>query len=290
MSAPKRSRSDSQACHSIASNVPYPVSLLGSLRILVLSHLSELEKRITAIEMPSSGSLMTKGEAKAEEALEWTADTVEMLRRIRSEVSSHLPDLPFDAHHLEDLLANHFHDISYQTLLDDIRSHLPQLRRPSISDFNLADMQTRFQDVRLQIHDLSVDFSQPFNYLPVLSRHLDSLHSHLSSLHASSECSLPSLPSTATLSQLLDKLLSSDMVPTILHRVDGNDSPFERAARDASKALKKSLNGSQLVEYVDLPGDWRNNPFVNSGYRFIPLHRWPIILLSLFALHNETCK
>ena len=207
-------------------------------------------------------------------------------------MSSHLPDLPFDAHTLEELLASHFQDVSYQSLLDDIRSHLPQLPRPpvSMSDFNLSDVQTRLQDVRSHIHDMSVDFSQPVNYLPVLSRHLESLHSHLSSSHVSSECSIPSLPSTATLSQLLDKLLSSNLVPSVLHRVDGHDSPFEKKAREMSKALKKSLNGSQLVEYVDLPGDWRNNPFVATGYRFIPLHRWPIIILSLFALHNETCK
>ena len=51
----------------------------------MLSHLSELERRITAIEMPSSESLMTKSEEKAEEAIDWAADAVEMLRRIRSE-------------------------------------------------------------------------------------------------------------------------------------------------------------------------------------------------------------
>ena len=283
-SAPKRSRSASQACHSLPSSVPSPVAILASLRILVLSHLSELELRISSIEMPTSESLMSKGEAKAEE-------TVEMLRRIRSEVASHLPgDLPFDIHSLEELLAHHLNDGSYHSLLDDIRTHLPELRRPTMPEFNFSDVQSRLQDVRSHIHDMSIDLSQPFSYLPVLSRHLESLHSHLSSMDTYNGCSLLALPTTATLSQLLDRLLSSNLVPSVLHRVDGNDSPFEKAARDMSKALKKSLDGSQLVHYTDLPGEWRNNPWVVSGYRFIPLHRWPIILLSLFALHNETCK
>lgn len=220
---------------------------------------------------------MSKGEAKAEEV-------VEMLRRIRVEVKSHLPEVPFDVHGLEDLLSNHLHDLPYPSLLDDLRAHLPEMRRPSIS---LSDMQSRIQDVRSHIHDMSVDLSQSMNYLPVLSRHLDSLHSQLSSMDASS---FPSLPSTATLLQLLDRLLSSDLVPSVLHRVDGHDSPFEKVAKDMSNTLKKSLDGSKLVHYVDLPREWRNNPWVGSGYRFIPLHRWPIIILSLFALHNETRK
>lgn len=277
---PKRPRSQSQSCHSLPSSISSTLPLLASLRILVLSHLSELESRIASIEMLSSETLMSKGEARAEEA-------IEMMKRIQAEVKSHLPDLPFDVHNLEEILANHFPDISCQSVIDDFRSHLPEIRRPTVLDFNISDVQSRIQDVRSQ---MSVDLSQPMNYLPVLSRHLDSLHTLLSTMELPSGCPLPSLPTTATLSQLLDKLLSSNFVPSVLHRVDGNDSPLEKVAGHMSVALKKSLDGSQLVRYVDLPHEWRNNPWVERGYRFIPLHRWPIIILSLFALHNETRK
>lgn len=214
------------------------------MRVLVLSHLTELERRLSA-----SG----RGEETVEEAMHWARDTLEMLRRIRSDVSAHLPDLPFDPHlqggGVEELLRAHLPDA-----LPDLNIHFP-------------DVHTRLQDVRTHLSDISVDLSQPMSYLPVLSAHLNSLHAHLAELRA--EYSLPSLPSSETLSLVLDRILSSDRVPSVLHRVDGHDSPFEKAARDMSTALKKSLDGSQLVSYRDLPGEWRNNPWVSSGYRYV---------------------
>ena len=59
---------------------------------------------------------------------------------------------------------------------------------------------------------------------------------------------------------------------------------------DVKTALQRSLNGLKLIQYVDLPKEWRNNRFVHRGYRFIPIDKWPLIILSLFALHNQTCK
>lgn len=308
-----------------------PAPVLASLRVLVLSHLAELERRVTSASLPlSSPTSASSSDAGSDNELEWpdslkseeetmmmdeamlswAHDTLEMLQHIRSDVSSHLPDLPFDAHALEELLRTHLHDLSYQSLLDELRAHLPDLPRPHMPDFTLADVQHRLQDVKTHIREMSssLDLSSPLDYLPVLSAHLNSLHTHLTTVSTPSDM-LPSLPTTSTLSELLDRVLSSDLVPTVLHRVDGHDSPLEKAAKEMSEALKKSYNGAKLVSYVDLPGEWRSNPWVHSGYRcvftdfhasketlmifvdrFIPLHKWPIILLSLFALHNETGK
>ncbi|KAF7349520.1 IZH family channel protein [Mycena sanguinolenta] len=57
-----------------------------------------------------------------------------------------------------------------------------------------------------------------------------------------------------------------------------------------AEALAKADYGRRLIEYEDLPFDWRNNPFVVSGYRFIPLTHphWLRLPLSVFTLHNET--
>ena len=82
---------------------------------------------------------------------------------------------------------------------------------------------------------------------------------------------------------------------------------LEKAAVEVARAMRRSLNGSRLIHYVDLPEKWRNNRFVARGYRyvlwtlsfrpsssrldtrrFIPLQQWPLIILSIFALHNET--
>ncbi|THH04497.1 hypothetical protein EW145_g5482 [Phellinidium pouzarii] len=265
--------------------VSSPAFALASVRVLVLSHLAELERRLSHPDLPFAESLRNKGEDTVEEARVLAGDALAMLRRIRSDVCSHLPDLPFDAGSVE-VLKTHFNEFSYPTFVDDIRSHLPDM-----PEFHMPDVHSRLQGVCLHLPEISVDLSQPMkpmNYLPVLSRHLDSLHTHLSTLNAGPSCAFPSLPTAHTLLDLLDKLLSSDLVPSVLHRVDGHDSALEKAAKDISNALKKSLNGSRLVTYVDLPGEWRNNPWVNRGYRFIPLNKWPIILLSLFAIHNET--
>ncbi|KAF7350697.1 IZH family channel protein [Mycena sanguinolenta] len=57
-----------------------------------------------------------------------------------------------------------------------------------------------------------------------------------------------------------------------------------------AEALAKADYGRRLIEYEDLPFDWRNNPLVVSGYRFIPLTHphWLRLPLSVFTLHNET--
>lgn len=62
----------------------------------------------------------------------------------------------------------------------------------------------------------------------------------------------------------------------------------KKATRDVETAVQRSLNGSQLIHFADLPKEWRRNPFVHRGYRFIPIENWSLILLSVFALHNET--
>ncbi|TFY50255.1 hypothetical protein EVJ58_g11124 [Rhodofomes roseus] len=83
---------------------------------------------------------------------------------------------------------------------------------------------------------------------------------------------------------MYDKVASSDFVAELSSDIREG----ERIACEIARAAKQSLNGSRLIQYADLPYQWRNNPFVKHGYRFIPLSEWPRLLLSLFALHNET--
>ncbi|KAJ7883345.1 hypothetical protein B0H13DRAFT_921164 [Mycena leptocephala] len=40
--------------------------------------------------------------------------------------------------------------------------------------------------------------------------------------------------------------------------------------------------------YEDLPLEWRNNPWIVEGYRFILLTHWPALVCSVFTLHNES--
>ena len=92
------------------------------------------------------------------------------------------------------------------------------------------------------------------------------------------------------LSKLLGKIVTSELHHNLKSSEQVVEDMIEEATSDVKVALQKSLNGSRLIQYVDLPKDWRNNRFVHRGYRFIPIDKWPLIILSLFALHNQTRK
>ena len=101
---------------------------------------------------------------------------------------------------------------------------------------------------------------------------------------------LPLLLPLFVLNKLLDKIVTSELHHNLESSEQVVEDMIEEAASDVKVALQRSLNGSRLIQYVDLPKEWRNNPFVHRGYRFIPIDKWPLIVLSLFALHNETRK
>ncbi|KAE8212504.1 hypothetical protein CF327_g3870 [Tilletia walkeri] len=61
-------------------------------------------------------------------------------------------------------------------------------------------------------------------------------------------------------------------------------------AEDAlyTAALDLARGGQRLIRYEQLPHLWRNNSNILSGYRFIPIERWPALIRSTFEIHNET--
>lgn len=83
-----------------------------------------------------------------------------------------------------------------------------------------------------------------------------------------------SLAPSTMLSDLLDSLLSSELVTDLLNAspdvVEG-EVLLEKAAADIAHAIKRSFEGVRLIKYSDLPHQWRNNPFVAHGYRSVAL-------------------
>ncbi|EIW83236.1 HlyIII-domain-containing protein [Coniophora puteana RWD-64-598 SS2] len=246
---------------------------LATLRLLILSYLADVEARLKSIEPPTPGglseSLKAKGELKAEEARVWVNDTLEMLHSIRSDVHSHLPEL-------------HFSDLSVESLkahLPDVRSHFPAM--------TFSDIFALLEDARHRFSDLDIStFKSPTSYLPTLSDRLHSLQSHLRSVDLKS--GELSINTGHRISEIFDAIMSSELVTELSDDVTEAEGMIERAARDVGLAVKRSLEGAKLITYMDLPPQWRNNPFVTGGYRFIPIERWPLIVLSLFEIHNET--
>jgi adiponectin receptor len=215
-----------------------PISILASLRILVLAALEDIETRIAQLEADY-----------VDDPKAWMQDTQDMVGRIREDVISHLPDLHLEMTAVEDLIRHHLPEWA------DVRAHLPGLEDVR------AGVRSRLLDVRAHIPSLDL----PLGYLPTLSDHLDSLNSHLSSVQWPSTLVLQSLAS-----KLLDKVLASDMFADLIESEE-NDLQEKKSARKTvmqiHRALKSSQDGKKLIHFDNLPDKWKNNEHVRTGYR-----------------------
>ncbi|KAJ3576776.1 hypothetical protein NP233_g226 [Leucocoprinus birnbaumii] len=301
-----------------------PTQTLASLRFLVLSHLADLERHLSELESPDIEAWKLKGGIKIEEARTWAKTALEMLNGIRAEVRSHLPDVHFsDLASVESFLRAHIPDLPEMPTLGDVRSHLPEIpdvrshlpelpylldmaevrshfpEMPQLPDMpdmmahfpDFADVRSKLEDARTRFQEID---SQTFlDYVPTLSMRLQNLHSHLSSAEVefTKMLGIPSLAPSSLLRDVLDAL-SADLVQelaTITAETDEKaDKLIEQAACEVARAVKHSFEGMRLITYHDLPDPWKNNPFVTQGYRFIPIERWPLLIKSVFMLHNET--
>lgn len=259
-----------------------PTQTLAHLRILVLSYLADLERRLREFGTPE---VWKQGEHTMEDAVQWARTALDMLEGIRDDVCSHLPEVPFSDISMDTFLKSfpdlpdvpnfaemrsHWPDMSEMRShlpdMPDMRSHLPDM--PSLSEMS-SEMYSKFDDVRTKFNEL--DFRGPFSYVPVLSDRLETLHSHLCSIEVADKSFASFTPNTV-LSSILDSLLNSEMLADILNSkpadviLEGEDM-LERAALEVAHAVKRSLQGVHLIKYSDLPHQWRNNPFVTHGYR-----------------------
>ncbi|KIJ39469.1 hypothetical protein M422DRAFT_85431, partial [Sphaerobolus stellatus SS14] len=294
---------------------------LVKLRSVVLEYLKDLEHRLAQVETPlkelweekigliSSGTPTTTNDGSTPSSISrftrprsgsFSASAIaeartrirvglEMLNRLRADVSSHLPDLqglqlPRAADFLPDMPT------------------LPHLSDLTDLDFTHLDV-----DPPSITHAYDYTYDSLQVYLPVLNTRLDSLHEHLRSVQ------LPSSVASSVAHGMIGELLQRWQDPDLL--TDPLKGPFYSSGPQKGKgkgkdiegvqegekvnlsedeqirlALEKSANGAKLISYNDLPQRYRNNDFVDTGYRFIPLHRWPRILSSIFQVHNETAN
>jgi adiponectin receptor len=175
-----------------------------------------------------------------------------------------MPDLPDVTVPGLDGMRSHLPDMT------DVRARLPDMPdvRSHLPDFSLSDVRSKFQGVRSRIYD--IDFKRPLTYIPILSDRLRSLHSHLSSKELPSGFEFASIAPNAVLSDLLDALHCSDLWTDLVNAspdVKEAEELLDRAATEIKLAIKRSLQGSRLIDYIDLPLRWRNNPYVTTGYR-----------------------
>lgn len=257
-----------------------PTQALASLRYLVLSYLAELEQRLSNLESPDFETWKTMGEMTMEEARQWTQTALEMLKGIRADVCSHLPEFHFADMSVENFKSR-LPDLSEVPGLSEMRSHLPDMPdvrshlpdMPNLPDMpdvrsHISDMRVKLGDVRSRFNDL--DFKQPLSYIPTLSDHLNNLHSHLSSMEFPSTLGASALSSPTLIYDILDALLSSELVVDLLNTtptIENAEDMIGRASKDVANAVRRSLQGVRLIQYSDLPHAWKNNCFVTNGYR-----------------------
>ena len=224
-----------------------PTAAFAALHERVLSCLADIEASLSQLESPlpdfDLGQAISRGELKVEEVRAWAKDGLEILEQTRAEVRSHLPEFTLDSASVETYVSSRLHGLSDASNYKRVTSHLPELPRIPRAE----------------------------QYLCNLSDRLKSLHSHLASSNALSHMTFPSFPSIAKLSELIDAIISSDRLPVMLRARSTSRSgdSLGRAATQVARAIERSLHGAELITYGDLPSEWRNNPFVTHGYRFV---------------------
>ena len=67
---------------------------------------------------------------------------------------------------------------------------------------------------------------------------------------------------------------------------DHSSAAFDEAKKMYHLALE--IGKTRLLQYEELPHEWRNNEFIISGYRYIPIEQWGTLLRSGWQWHNET--
>ena len=221
-----------------------PAAAFAALHDHVLSCLADIEASLSQLESPlpdfDLGQAISRSELKVEEVRAWAKDGLEILKQTRAELRSHLPEFTLDSASVETYVSARLHDLSDSSNLKLVTSHLPRIPRAEQYLYNLSDR-------------------------------LKSLHSHLSSFNALSHMAFPSFPSIAKLSELIDAILSSDRLPVMLRArsMSRSGDSLGRATTDVASAIERSVHGAKLITYGELPSEWRNNPFVTHGYRFV---------------------
>ncbi|KAG8904481.1 hypothetical protein FRC01_008709, partial [Tulasnella sp. 417] len=265
---------------------------LDGLRDAFLSNLSDLQARLSRLAEESKADECLEQEmdpfvspSNIEDILEEGAalvrEGVEFVAWLKEEMGAHMPELDFDFDF----------DFDFDNAIAGVRSHLPDVKS-HLPDFDfefkvrervnntMDDARERFRHLDLHLPS----FPNTQEYQDRLQTRLTSIREYLQavSLPSPTQISLPSLPTPKTLTNLLPDILGPEE--------DETERALRARAAEIRRALTASCNGLKLINFNDLPTRWKNNEHVHHGYRFIPFSEWPSLVLSLFALHNETAN
>ncbi|KWU44773.1 HlyIII-domain-containing protein, partial [Rhodotorula sp. JG-1b] len=91
---------------------------------------------------------------------------------------------------------------------------------------------------------------------------------------------------------------TSDTLSAGLHRMQDGAAELSAYVKDQGQAVVDEamrmyhsaleIGRERLLRYEELPEEWRNNPHILHGYRYIPIEQYGALLKSMFQWHNET--
>ncbi|GAA5860814.1 hypothetical protein JCM3774_003148 [Rhodotorula dairenensis] len=164
-------------------------------------------------------------------------------------------------------------------------------RAASSASAVLARASTDLANIRETLAQITSN-TMPTAYLPSLpalpsSRSIPDLRTYFSE---------ESTRLSAALSHFKDE--ASDTLSAGLHRMQDGAAELSAYVKDqglavADEAMRMyhsalEIGRERLLRYEELPEEWRNNPHILHGYRYIPIEQYGALFKSMFQWHNET--
>ncbi|KAJ7878669.1 hypothetical protein B0H13DRAFT_2668072 [Mycena leptocephala] len=210
------------------------------------------------------------------ESAEWASTALDMLRSIRADVHSHLPDLP--SLDLSPALSLDFDYFEFDEFKEKLKSRLSDVKGlvSSSLDFDFFSRSpTSPPSPPASAPTFEFEFCRPSFYSsapPVLRELLDAFLAKLPSLS--------SLPASISL-----PCASLSAVSLLDYAPDGQEEAAEEGPTPAD-ALRRGDFGRKLIGYEDLPLEWRNNPWAVEGYRCVFFSSSLLVLFSLSSVSS----
>lgn len=312
------SSSCSITSYDLPSSSASPTQTLTSLRLLVLTYLETLERTLSAHAQSASLTTQTAPQLLAQFRASvvshlphlWISDlsAIETFYRTQTAPAQLVLDDARDRFHDLDL---EFHPSYYTAAIQTLSTHLATLHShleqnvlvPGAALFPFTPVaealeglvrqassysasHTSSDESTTNLFSLFTDLREGLeaNMEAITSESSEVVRSAIHDVRLTMHTSLAHMKENFTsIKSELDHeltLLSSDM-SLLGHELEG-------VMDEVRRAVLRSVEGVKLIAYSDLPHEWRNNPFVAHGYRFIPVERWGLIIKSVFEPHNET--
>ncbi|KAG0149384.1 hypothetical protein CROQUDRAFT_653681 [Cronartium quercuum f. sp. fusiforme G11] len=305
--------------HSIESlDLPLslPISLL-SLRHFLLAHVHLVEERLQSItsHLATQSDSEPSSSDEADDSISLDQIPPSPLRSFVEQVSTYVDQLKLDLFSSAcptSVAIPPYSPLALGLVDNPLEIKLKQRLEGVVDSVSIPDAAALLQTLTLHaekvqavvcqlsafaphpvLPDLSFAFLRPYA-LPPEHTSLDSLRAYFRSESDRLSSLLPAVLTqssntfTSTLRAYTEEARAALEGGESFIREEGEKLKEWVDAETESLKLALQAGASRLLTYHELPPEWKNNRFILSGYRFIPLDRWRELLYSALQWHNET--